>query len=333
MSEATVANVSEKFLQHVASRCNRHEVGAGYLEQLRCSLMDFARCVGADRQMSRVGELDLEDYKTHTLDRPHSSKTGRPIRPATAQGRLGGVRTMIRWAWRMHIIENLPRNLQDIAKVPNGGQPEVCVFTMDELSLIWEFALGRIRNRTRTRTRCWIALTLNCGMGQQDISDLKVGEIDWTGGYIIRERSKTGVKTKHKLWQMTLDLLREHAPANAAPGDSVFKTEEGLPLVRRIIQNGKFYHSDAVKNAFDRALRKAGLLGHRGFYCLRKTGASLIESIDPMATEMYLSHVENGMKKHYADRDWGRLERALVEMERRVRPLFEQADRLPQATG
>jgi hypothetical protein len=30
---------------------------------------------------------------------------------------------------------------------------------------------------------------------------------------------------------------------------------------------------------------------------------------------MYLSHVEPGMKRAYAQRDWGRLERALVVME------------------
>ena len=79
-----------------------------------------------------------------------------------------------------------------------------------------------------------------------------------------------------------------------------------------------FTHSDAIKNAFDRLLAKTRLNGGRGFYCLRKTGASLIESIDPAATEMYLSRAEQGIKKHYAQRDWGRLERALTEMERRL---------------
>jgi len=33
---------------------------------------------------------------------------------------------------------------------------------------------------------------------------------------------------------------------------------------------------------------------------------------------MYLSHSEKGMKRAYAERDWTRLERALVEMERVV---------------
>lgn len=78
--------------------------------------------------------------------------------------------------------------------------------------------------------------------------------------------------------------------------------------------------SDAVKNAFDRTLKKAGFPSTgRGFYCLRKTGASLIETIDPLATEMYLSHSEPGMKKHYAERDWARLEKALKKMYKRLK--------------
>jgi predicted transcriptional regulator len=90
------------------------------------------------------------------------------------------------------------------------------------------------------------------------------------------------------------------------------------------IENGKFTQSDAVKNAFDRVMKKVGLNGHRGFYCLSKTGASLVEEIDPTATEMYLGHVENGMKKHYAQRDWERLERALVEMEARLKDVLRR---------
>ena len=55
---------------------------------------------------------------------------------------------------------------------------------------------------------------------------------------------------------------------------------------------------------------------------LRKTGSTLIEQIDPLATELYLAHAEPGMKKHYAQRDWGRLEKALLEMEKRLKGII-----------
>ena len=70
-------------------------------------------------------------------------------------------------------------------------------------------------------------------------------------------------------------------------------------------------------------MRKIGINGGRGFSSLRDTGATLIEQIDPMATEMYLSHSEPGMKRHYAQRDWGRLERALAGMEIRLEEMLK----------
>jgi len=155
-------------------------------------------------------------------------------------------------------------------------------------------------------------------MGQQDISDLRCDEIDGRDGFVERERSKTGVKAKHKLWQITLDLLAEHKHPKAAGTDRVFLTAGGHPLVRREIIDGTYKMSDAVKSSFYRVQMKTGINDGRGFYCLRRTGATLIETIDPAVTEMYLSHVEPGMKRAYAQRDWGRLERALIEMEGRL---------------
>lgn len=64
------------------------------------------------------------------------------------------------------------------------------------------------------RTKLYILLMLNCGMTQKDISDLRVEEVDWQEGRIIRKRSKT---SKHEnvptvsylLWQETFRLLRQ----------------------------------------------------------------------------------------------------------------------------
>jgi len=45
----------------------------------------------------------------------------------------------------------------------------------------------------------------------------------------------------------------------------------------------------------------------------------MIEQIDPAVTEMYLSHAEPGMKRSYAERDWARLDAAMMEMEKRLK--------------
>jgi hypothetical protein len=171
-------------------------------------------------------------------------------------------------------------------------------------------------------------------MYQKDVSDLLDDHVDWENGYIDRPRCKTKIQAKHKLWPVTLELMKLQRSPQAAPCKRVFlsneyraldgtmKVRDGaqtLPLVRRELdERGKFHHSDVVKSAFERVQRKIGINGGRGFSSLRDTGAGLIEQIDPLATEMYLSHSEPGMKRHYVHRDWARLERALGQLWERL---------------
>ena len=320
-SRATVADICEKFLQSIEERYNRGEVTANYFDQTRGSLNTFAQFIGENTRFATLQEMQLEAYRSHLLSLPVSNVTKRPIRLRTAKSRLAAVKTLYRWAYKMYLIENMPRNLMDYTNYP-WGKTTVKVYTLGEIETLWK--------RANDRLRCWIALALNCGFGQKDISDLCCNEIDWQGGYIVRERSKTGVKAKHKLWAITLQLLKQEMEPGASGTDRVFLTKpelnteannhkEKYPLLRKGLRsNGKYWMSDAIKSAFWRIQVATGINGGRGFYCFRKTGATLIEEIDPAATEMYLSHAEHGMKQPYAARNWGRLEKALLQLEQRL---------------
>lgn len=213
----------------------------------------------------------------------------------------------------MYLLKRLPRNIDTLARMPkngNGAKPEVKIFSPEELKAIW--------TRAPSRIRCFIALALNCGFGAKDLSDLCLRDIDWKDGYIERTRVKPGVQSNHRLWQATLDLLKKHKRKNAQPEDRVFLTSKGFPLVRRFHDGERAKMSDSVHNAFWRILKDLGLAKGRGFYCLRRTGATMIEAIDPLVTEMYLAHSEPGMKKAYAQRDWKQLGRALVKLEKKI---------------
>ncbi len=49
---------------------------------------------------------------------------------------------------------------------------------------------------------------------------------------------------------------------------------------------------------------------------------------------MYLSHVENGMKKHCTERDWGRLERAFLVMAGKLKDVQNtEGDEVADSTG
>ena len=316
-SQANVAQICEKYLQGLEERYRRQEISASHVDQSRCCLQDFTDKIGSQKRFACISELDLDEYRNHTLNLPMSAFTGRRIRPATASDRLRVVRAVYRWAYKMYLIERLPRNIGDIAKVPNGKKPNVLTYTMDELATLWKESAGR--------TRCYMALALNCGYGQTDISDLRMGEINWQGKFIERDRSKTGVRAKHKLWAITVKLLAEHCDMKAKADERVLLNENGLPLVRSEIVNGRLKKSNAVTNAFFRVRQKTDINAGRSFYSLRKTGASLIEQIDPAVTDMFLSHAENGMKKAYAHRDWARLAKALTVMEERLKNVLTAA--------
>ena len=305
-SVATVADVCEKFLQQLHERYQRSDVSASYVEKSRCCLDSFTAYLGPLKRFRSVGELTVEDYKSHTLALPRSRKTGRPIKPATAKDRLSMVHALFRWAWKMRIVETLPRNLEDIAKVAIP-RAEVRIFSLQEVRALWQAASPRLK--------CWMALAINCGYGQQDISDLRAGEVDWASSHIDRKRSKTQVRAKHMLWNVTMELMEKQKIPRAADQDRLFLTKRGNPLVWRNMADSTFNQSDSVRCAFWKLQRRLGINGGRSFYSLRRTGATLIERIDPAVTEMYLAHAEKGMKQLYAQRDWTRLENALHLLE------------------
>lgn len=84
--------------------------------------------------------------------------------------------------------------------------------------------------------------------------------------------------------------------------------------MREEYRNDKLSRSDGIRTEFEKLKKRTGINGPRGFYTLRKTAATEIERIDPTVTEMFLGHVERGMKRHYAGRDWKRLDKTVMGM-------------------
>ena len=116
---------------------------------------------------------------------------------------------------------------------------------------------------------------------------------------------------------------------DAVGEDLVFRAKKGSgePLVRSIWQDGKHRRCDTIKCMMWRLQQRVGINDGRAFYALRKTGATMIERINPAATEMYLAHSEKGMKKNYAERDWEALDQVLTELDDLLRLGHDEACR------
>ena len=213
----------------------------------------------------------------------------------------------------MALIETLPRNLDQYSRI-TIPEPTVNRFSREEIHTLYSAA--------SERTKMFMLLGLNCGMGQADISDLRVGEVAIEESRIVRKRTKTGVHSEFALWPRTVEMLKLHGNLDGEPTDRVFLSKSGHPLVREYFVDDKFKRTDAIRSAFFRLMKKTKLPNHRGFYSLRKTAASEIEAIDPAVTEMFLAHSEKGMKRHYAERDWNRLGSAIMELQKASFPSF-----------
>ena len=310
VAKLTVEDFGEKYLQSCFTRYERGEICAAWFEKVRISVCHFVDYLQTDLPLTKLNEIHLDDYRNYTLALPISTATKKSISLWTAKSRLDIVKLMIKWGYQMALIETLPRNLDQYSRI-TIPEPTVNRFSLEEVSVIYSAASDR--------TKMFILLGLNCGFGQTDISELRVGEVSIEEAEIIRKRSKTGIHCQFKLWPLTVEMLRKHGNLDGKPNDRVFLSKSGHPLVREYFIDNKFKRTDAIRSAFFRLMKKTKTPNHRGFYSLRKTAASEIEAIDPAVTEMFLGHSEKAlMKRHYAERHWARLDAAIMELSKRI---------------
>ena len=307
VAKLTVEDFGEKYLQSCFTRYERSDISATWFEKIRISVCHFVDYLQTDLPLSKLNEMTLDDYRNYTLALPISAATDKSISPWTAKSRLDIVKLMIKWGYQMALIETLPRNLDGYARI-TIPEPTVNRFSWEEISVLYSAA--------SERTKMFMLLALNTGMGQTDISSLRISEFQMSEKRIVRKRTKTGVHCEFALWPLTVEMLKLHGNLDGKSNDRVFLSKSGLPLVREYFVEDKFKRTDAIRSAFFRLMKKTKTPNHRGFYSLRKTAASEIEIIDPAVTEMFLGHSEKGLKRHYAERDWARLDIAIMKLPR-----------------
>jgi hypothetical protein len=104
--------------------------------------------------------------------------------------------------------------------------------------------------------------------------------------------------------------------ADTRGDDRLFQNGDGSTRLQAKWKDGKLKKSDSTECMIRRVQQKTGINGKRGFCTLTKTGAMEIEKINPAATEMYLAHVERGMKRNYAQRNGTALGEVMVKLEK-----------------
>ena len=214
----------------------------------------------------------------------------------TGQGRLRSAKQILTWAYQTEIIESLPRVFSSYSiKVQSKA-----VETLEDGEL------ERFQDQSKPLLQLYTLLTLNCGMTQNDMADLKPSEVDWERGYLTRKRTKTekheNVPTvSYQLWPQTFDALKEFGNRK---GELLLTRTDGKRLV--------VGRSDSVRILYRRLSEKLGI--NVGPKILRKTAASKLGSHETFGryAQHFLGHSPRTVAdRHYVKPDQKQFDQAI----------------------
>jgi integrase len=224
------------------------------------------------------------------------------ISPNTFNERIKLARQFVGWLHENYHLQSLPRGLKQLCGryqyTPTPKAMDVKI-----IQKLWKAASIRVKT--------WLALGLNVGFYAQDISVLKASDIE--GGYLVKDRNKTGVPMKLKLWPVTQRLLELTGKADEK--GYLFRGSKGRPLVWHNIEKNS--RTDLVRNDFARLCQKAQVQGY-SFSNLRDTSSTRVENIDPALTDLFEGHKDKRMARFYVDssmRDMSRLDATVDRLE------------------
>ena len=241
-----------------------------------------------------ISETTLDDFYAYL-----SGKMGDgTYSPTAAHEILMTAKQFIRWLAERKLI-GLPGNIDSRRfRFNHKVAAKIETFTVEEIRGFLAACDG-----FSERTKLYILLMLNCGHYQMDVAELRQDEVNWSKATLTRSRSKTrergGAAVTYKLCPETFALLKKHR----AEGELVLTTDEGNPLVKEWLEEGKYRKYDAIRSAWFRLTAKMGLEKNRlGMKHLRKTSASLLGEHPQFKfyTNYFLADSPTGMAaRHY----------------------------------
>jgi integrase len=174
--------------------------------------------------------------------------------------------------------------------------------------------------------RLFLLLGVFCGWTQADIATAQVGMFDLKARVVCRKRSKTGVEGR---WIIPSQLVELLAPriAGKSKNDIAIVSDEGGPVLVYSARGGRV---DLIRDAWDRMLERSGVRT-LSFKYLRKTGSQMIREIANLeVSQMFLSHSDGSVAgRSYNIRVLDKLQTALLEMHRRLSPMFCEKSSTP----
>jgi integrase len=291
----TIGEAIAEFLSRKKSQSEGEQISIGRAANLQQHLKHVESFFGSTAPVNSLDEAAIEKFHSHLLAEIGQKKS----KPSYAANRFNSFKQFVFWAWKLHKLSDIPRNLL------KSSDLQIKVTT----SKIQTFSVEEFQNLiaapTTDRTRLYLLLMLNCGMTSKDVSDLAPAEIDWKNRTITRKRSKTKSHSNvpvvtYPLWNETFQLLKK---LKSDDKNHVLMGAKGLPLVGdKLSADWVRGNKNAIRLAYNRVVKRLKIANPLPPTTIRKTGASMLaDSEYGSLAPLYLGHAPRSIAdKHYS---------------------------------
>lgn len=244
--------------------------------------------------------------------------------------RIGGIRTMFKWAYENEMLARLPRYGASFEKPPQKAK-RIEKKTRSEKNGKRLFTPSQVRSLLGAaedkQLKAMIYLAINFGIGNEDVSRVPISSIDFDTGMIDYARAKTGEERRAYLWPETISAVKDAVRVRSYPADSthagrVFIHRDGHPWVRTWLKGAAgeievdrldsssdeftVRKNDRIATAFRDVMRAAGIVTDSirreglNYYALRHTYRTLADAThDQHAVMRSMGHSFRGVNGNY----------------------------------
>jgi integrase len=293
--ERTIRHQIESWTSLLHGVCQSGQMSSGRYDAYCRKIRSFVGWIGPETAIDAINDAGLEGFFNHLSARVGAGDYS----PTTAHELLMTAKQFVSRLAELRLIP-LPANIRSRRFRFNHSAPaKIETFTVAEVR-----GLLTACDDVSERAKLFLLLMLNCGMYQNDIAELRSDEVNWKRGTLARARSKTrernGPVVTYRLWAETFTLLKKHR----AKGELALTTDEGNPLVKYWLEDGKMRRYDSIQSAWARLGQKMGGKIRLGMKHLRKTSASLLGQHPQY--KFYANHFLADSPKSIADRHYVR---------------------------
>lgn len=281
-ASAPLNELMEKFIKATEAELKTSKRGKSHIGSYRTNSKPFIKFLAEYENPPITTTQDLEanwravsDYREELIEECNENEFSK----AWLKGRLDKARLLCEYLVKQGYLSVLPRGIDRHWSRVGTDDPSPTFLSVKEIRLLWEKADDRMK--------LIMVLFLNCGYRAADLRTLKRDEIDLRKKQILRQRGKKKTAQAHRLWPVTIKLLRAHQ--KTVPDDRPFFT--GYSNTSKRVN--QFIDQHIEDNEDPRRTSKS-------FRC---TGTQELERLvlgtAPHLIDQYLAHGDKRLARHY----------------------------------